>query len=132
MFEFWFLQASKLEHLTAITMSETITWQDFEKVELRAGTIIEVNDFPKARKPAFKLLIDFGTEIGIKRSSAQITKRYTKEELLGKQVICVTNFPARQIADFMSEVLTTGFILENGEVVLSEPQQKVPNGSLLA
>ena len=132
MFEFWFLQTSKLEHLTAITMSETITWQDFEKVELRAGTIIEVNDFPKARKPAFKLLIDFGTEIGIKRSSAQITKRYTKEELLGKQVICVTNFPARQIADFMSEVLTTGFILENGEVVLSEPQQKVPNGSLLA
>jgi tRNA-binding protein len=132
MFEFWFLQASKLKHLTVITMSETITWQDFEKVELRAGTIIEVNDFPKARKPAFKLLIDFGTEIGIKRSSAQITKRYTKEELLGKQVICVTNFPARQIADFMSEVLTTGFILENGEVVLSEPQQKVPNGSLLA
>jgi tRNA-binding protein len=132
MFEFWFLQASKLEHLTAITMSETITWQDFEKVELRAGTIIEVNDFPKARKPAFKLLIDFGTEIGIKRSSAQITKRYTKEELLGKQVICVTNFPARQIADFMSEILTTGFILENGEVVLSEPQHKVPNGSLLA
>jgi tRNA-binding protein len=113
-------------------MSETITWQDFEKVELRAGTIIEVNDFPKARKAAFKLMIDFGTEIGIKRSSAQITQLYTKEELLGKQVICVTNFPPRQIADFMSEVLTTGFILENGEVVLSEPQQKVPNGSLLA
>jgi tRNA-binding protein len=132
MFEFWFLQASKLEHLTAITMSETITWQDFEKVELRAGTIIEVNDFPKARIPAFKLMIDFGIEIGIKRSSAQITKLYTKQELLGKQVICVTNFPPRQIADFMSEVLTTGFILENGEVVLSEPQQKVPNGSLLA
>lgn len=113
-------------------MSETITWQDFEKVELRAGTIIEVNDFPKARKPAYKLLIDFGTEIGIKRSSAQITKLYTKEQLLGKQVICVTNFPPRQIADFMSEVLTTGFILADGEVVLSEPQQKVPNGSLLA
>jgi tRNA-binding protein len=113
-------------------MSETITWQDFEKVELRAGTIIKVNDFPKARKPAYKLMIDFGTEIGIKRSSAQITKLYTKQELLGKQVICVTNFPPRQIADFMSEVLTTGFILENGEVVLSEPQQKVPNGSLLA
>lgn len=111
---------------------ETITWQDFEKVELRAGTIIEVNDFPKARKPAYKLLIDFGIEIGIKRSSAQITKLYTKEQLLGKQVICVTNFPPRQIADFMSEVLTTGFILEDGEVVLSEPQQKVPNGSLLA
>lgn len=113
-------------------MSETITWQDFEKVELRAGTIIEVNDFPKARKPAYKLLIDFGSEIGIKRSSAQITKLYTKEQLLGKQVICVTNFPPRQIADFMSEVLTTGFILADGEVVLSEPQQKVPNGSLLA
>ncbi|WP_305952557.1 tRNA-binding protein [Emticicia oligotrophica] len=111
---------------------ETITWQDFEKVELRAGTIIEVNDFPKARKPAYKLLIDFGIEIGIKRSSAQITKLYTKEQLLGKQVICVTNFPPRQIADFMSEVLTTGFILADGEVVLSEPQQKVPNGSLLA
>jgi len=113
-------------------MSETITWKDFEKVELRAGTIIEVNDFPKARKPAYKLMIDFGTEIGIKRSSAQITKLYSKQELLGKQVICVTNFPPRQIADFMSEVLTTGFILENGEVVLSEPQQKIPNGSLLA
>lgn len=113
-------------------MSETIIWNDFEKVELRAGTIIEVNDFPKAHKPAYKLMIDFGTEIGIKRSSAQITKLYTKKELLGKQVICVTNFPPRQIADFMSEVLTTGFILENGEVVLSEPQQKVPNGSLLA
>jgi tRNA-binding protein len=123
---------SKLEYLTSKIMCETITWQDFEKVELRAGTIIEVNDFPKARKPAYKLLIDFGQEIGIKRSSAQITKRYTKDELLGKQVICVTNFPPRQIADFMSEVLTTGFILENGEVVLSEPQQKVPNGSLLA
>lgn len=111
---------------------ETITWQDFEKIELRAGTIIEVNDFPKARKPAYKLLIDFGPTIGFRRSSAQITKLYTKEELLGKQVICVTNFPPRQIADFMSEVLTTGFILDDGEVVLSEPQQKVPNGSLLA
>jgi tRNA-binding protein len=110
----------------------TITWQDFEKVELRAGTIIEINDFPKARKPAYKLLIDLGTEIGIKCSSAQITKLYTKEQLLGKQVICVTNFPPRQIADFMSEVLTTGFILDDGEVVLSEPQQKVPNGILLA
>jgi tRNA-binding protein len=126
------IQTSKLEFITSKTMSETITWQDFEKIELRAGTIIEVNDFPKARKPAYKLLIDFGTEIGIKRSSAQITKLYTKEQLLGKQVICVTNFPPRQIADFMSEVLTTGFILEDGEVVLSEPQQKVPNGALLA
>jgi tRNA-binding protein len=113
-------------------MSETITWKDFEKVELRAGTIIEVNDFPKALKPPYKLMIDFGTKIGIKRSSAQITKLYSKQELLGKQVICVTNLPPRQIADFMSEVLTTGFILEDGELVLSEPQQKIPNGSLLA
>ncbi len=113
-------------------MSDTITWQDFEKVELRAGTIIEVNDFPKARKPSYKLLIDLGEEIGIKRSSAQITKLYTKEELLGRQVICVTNFPPRQIADFMSEVLTTGFILADGEVVLSQIERKVPNGSRLA
>lgn len=113
-------------------MSETITWQEFEKVELRAGTIIEVSDFPKARKPSYKLLIDLGEEMGIKRSSAQITKLYTKEALLGRQVLCVTNFPPRQIADFMSEVLTTGFILDDGEVVLSQIERKIPNGSRLA
>ena len=110
----------------------TISWQDFENVDLRAGTIIRVEDFPKARKPAFKLWIDFGAEIGIKQSSAQITKRYSKENLLNKQVLCVVNFPAKQIADFKSEVLTTGFILPDGEVILSCPDFAVENGTRLA
>lgn len=110
----------------------TITWQEFEQVDLRAGTIIQVDDFPKARKPAFKLLIDLGPEIGIKPSSAQITKRYTKEQLLGKQVLCVVNFPPKQIADFRSEVLTTGYVLADGEVILSSPDFPVPNGTRLA
>jgi tRNA-binding protein len=111
---------------------ETINWQQFEQVELRAGTIVQIEDFAKARKPAYKLWIDLGDTIGIKRSSAQITKLYSKEELLNKQVICVCNFAPKQIADFISEVLVTGFVLDNGEVVLSEPQQPVPNGSKLA
>jgi len=109
-----------------------ISWQDFEKVELRVGTIVHVEDFPKARKPAYKLWVDLGEEIGVKRSSAQLTKLYTKEELLGRQVICVSNFPVRQVADFMSEILVTGFILADGEVVLSQPERAVPNGSKLA
>ncbi len=107
---------------------ESITWSDFEKVELRVGTITEVFDFPEARKPAYKLTIDFG-EYGTKKSSAQIVKHYTKEELIGRQVVCVINFPPKQIGPFVSECLTTGFADENGDVVLTEPERKVPNGA---
>ncbi len=108
-----------------------ITWHDFEKVDLRVGTIIEVADFPAAHKPAYKLKIDLGTEIGIKNSSAQITARYTKEELMCKQVLCIVNFPAKQIANFISEVLVTGYSLPDGEVILSSPDMLLPNGTKL-
>jgi tRNA-binding protein len=110
---------------------ETISWGDFEKVELRAGTIVAVYDFPEARKPAYKLDIDLG-EFGIKHSSAQITALYTKEELVGRQVMCVINFASKQIGPFISEVLTTGLYRESGEVVLCVPDKPVPNGSKLA
>src|SRR6195952_853259 len=109
---------------------ETITWHDFEKVELRAGTILEVSDFPQARKPAYKVRVDFGP-FGIRWTSAQITKHYTKEELVGRQITGVINFPAKQIANFMSEFLLTGFTDENGDIVLAAIEKQVPNGSKL-
>lgn len=109
---------------------EEITWHEFEKVELRVGTILEAFDFPEARKPAYKVRVDFG-EFGIKMSSAQITKHYKKEELVGKQIVGVVNFPKKQIGKFMSEFLVTGFADENGDIVLSAVDAKVPNGSKL-
>ncbi|MDO7743862.1 MAG: tRNA-binding protein [Pedobacter sp.] len=107
---------------------EEISWNDFEKVELRAGTIVEVLLFPEARRPAYKLKVDFG-ELGIKMSSAQITKHYTPEELVGQQIIGVVNFPKKQIGKFMSEFLVTGFADENGDIVLTTLNGNVPNGS---
>jgi tRNA-binding protein len=109
-----------------------IAWADFEKVELRIGTIVEVEDFPEARKPAWKLRIDFGEEVGIKRSSAQLTDLYTKEDLLGKQVLAVVNFPPKQIGPFISECLVTGVHRRDGAVVLVSPESDVPNGARLA
>ena len=109
---------------------EPISWADFEKVEMRVGTILSVEDFPEARKPACKITADFG-EFGIKKSSVQITKHYTKEELVGKQIIGVINFPPKQIGPFISEFLTTGFPDENGDVVIAMPERAVPNGSKL-
>ncbi len=111
-------------------MSEQITFNDFLKVDIRAGTIVSVEDYPEARKPAYKLIIDFGP-LGKKRSSAQITHHYTKEELMGKQVIAVVNFPPKQIGKFVSEVLTLGLPDEDSMVVLTEPSKPVPNGSAL-
>jgi len=104
-----------------------ITYGDFEKVDIRAGKVIKVEDFPKARKPAYKLWIDFGN-FGIKKSSAQITKLYKKDELVGQMITAVTNFPPRQVADFMSEVLVLGVVLDKDEVALIKPDRNVPLG----
>jgi tRNA-binding protein len=111
---------------------ENIAWDDFEKVELRVGTVLQVEDFPQAKKPAYRLKVDFGPEIGIRSSSAQITGLYSKEDLVGKQVVAVVNFPPKQIGPFLSECLVTGFYLPDGEVVLAVPERLVPNGVKLA
>jgi tRNA-binding protein len=109
-------------------MENNLTWQDFEKVEMRIGTIIEVNDFPEAKKPAYQLTIDFGTAIGILKTSAQITKRYSKEELINRQIVAVVNFPKKQIGKFMSECLVLGAVGEENDVVLLAPDFKIENG----
>ncbi len=108
-----------------------ITWEDFQKIEIHAGTIISAEDFPQAKNPAYRLTIDFG-KLGIKNSSAQITKLYKKEDLVNKQVIAVTNFPPKQIANFISECLVLGVVLENKEVVLLQPERTVPDGYRVA
>jgi tRNA-binding protein len=107
-----------------------INWADFEKVDIRVGTIIHVEPFPEAKKPALRVSVDLGS-LGIKRSSAQITIHYSAEDLIGKQVVCVVNFPPKQIANFISEILITGFADENNAVVLCSPDKHVPNGSKL-
>ncbi len=109
-----------------------LTWKDFERVELRVGTITRVEDFPEARRPAFKLWVDLG-ELGIRKSSAQITKLYKPSELVGRQVLCVCNFPPKQIGPLVSEILVTGFLLpDDGGVVLLSPDRPVPNGTRLS
>jgi tRNA-binding protein len=105
-----------------------LTWNEFERTDMRVGTIIGVYDFPEAKKPAYQLTIDFGSEIGIRKSSAQITKRYQKEELLNRQIVAVVNFSKKQIGKFMSECLVLGAVCEEGDVILLAPDFKIKNG----
>jgi len=114
-----------------LSTDQFISWNDFEKVELRVGTVLSVDEFPEARNPAYKLSIDFGDEIGIRKSSAQITVHYQADELVGRQIIAVVNFPKKQIGPFMSECLVTGFADENGDIVLAQVERGVPNGARL-
>jgi len=109
-----------------------LSWEEFEKVEMRVGTILKVDEFPEARKPAYQLQIDFGESLGILKTSAQITKRYTKEELFGRQIVAVVNFPKKQIGKFMSECLVLGAVGEEGEVILLHPDSTVTNGLRIA
>ena len=108
-----------------------ITWQDFEAVELRAGTVVAVDDFPEARRPAYKITVDFGPEIGLRKTSARVTDLYAKEELIGRQIVGVVNFPPKQIGPVRSEFLLTGFYREDGAVVIAVPERPVPNGAKL-
>lgn len=123
----WKIQSTRVGTVRPMTIS----WEDFEKVALVTGTIVQVDDFPEARRPAYKLRVDIGGGV-IRKSSAQITHLYSKEELVGKQVICVTNFPPRQVANFMSEILVTGFYDDKGQVILAVPDKPVENGLRLA
>lgn len=110
----------------------TISWNDFEQVELRVGTVTRAEPFPEARKPAYRLTVDFGAELGVRRSSAQITDLYEPDDLVGRQVVAVTNFPPKQIGPFISECLVTGFVQADGSVVLAVPERPVADGSRLA
>jgi tRNA-binding protein len=111
---------------------QELSWADFEKTEMRVGTILEAEDFPEARKPAYQLTIDFGREIGIRKSSAQLTKRYSKDDLIGRQIVAVVNFPKKQIGKFMSECLVLGAVGTEGDVILLAPDVTVENGLRIA
>ena len=114
-----------------MSIDQTISWSDFEKVEIRIGTVLQADEFPEARKPAYILRVDFGPDVGVLKSSAQITDLYTREELVGRQVVAVTNFAPKQIGPIMSECLVTGFNRPDGAVVLVRPDNTVPNGTRL-